>query len=197
MTYLKIHLFTLFLSLSLSISNDQTHIETEIIRDLIDAEFGSVTDESTIYDIDQKDHCIIILSETFTQTIDTSMDSMGKFQKRGLTGLDSSTMNDFIKKNQSSVKITEFFLDQIKTIFMDKKKWDEIIKEGGWARYHSLYGYIPTISLSRPGINEKMNKAFIYYGAISDKLGGAGFYVLLEKVNNKWIIKDKIIAWRS
>ncbi len=80
---------------------------------------------------------------------------------------------------------------------MSKKEWDEIIKGGGWAKYHSIYGYIPTISLSRPGINKNMNKALIYYGAISDKLGGAGFYLILEKIDSKWIIKEKIIAWRS
>ena len=42
-----------------------------------------------------------------------------------------------------------------------------------------------------------MNKGLIYYGAISDKLGGSGFYLILEKVNNKWIVKEKIISWRS
>lgn len=143
------------------------------------------------------DNSIIILSETFTQTIDTEDDLLVKFLRTGLAGLDSCTMNDFFKKNQSSVKIPEFCLDQIKIIYMTKKEWNEIIKGGGWSRYHSIYGYIPTISLSRPGINEDMNKGLIYYDAISDKLGGSGFYLILEKVNNKWIVKEKIISWRS
>jgi hypothetical protein len=71
------------------------------------------------------------------------------------------------------------------------------MKQGYWKQYHNLYGYIPVINLSRPGINKNLDKAFIYYDAKSDKLGGSGFLITLAKVDNKWIIKEKIIAWKS
>jgi hypothetical protein len=173
----------------------QTDVESEIISDLIEAEFGSVHEQSDPNENDK--NSIIVISETFIQTIDTSNISLMKFLKSGLTNLDSIMINDFIKKNQSSVNVPKFKIDQIKTIFMDRQKWDAKLKEGGWAGYHDTYGYIPTINVSRPGMNKIKKKAFIYYDVKSDKLGGAGFYLILENAADKWTIKEKIIAWRS
>ena len=118
----KVYLFFLTFSIIIFSAHGQTDIEKEIISDLIEAEFGSVTDESSINGKDQMDNSIIILSETFTQTIDTKDDPLGEFLRTELAGLDSCTMNDFFKKNQSSVKIPEFCLDQIKIIYMTKKE---------------------------------------------------------------------------
>ncbi|MBN1186938.1 MAG: hypothetical protein JXB49_31970 [Bacteroidales bacterium] len=196
-------LFLIFLSVFFSV-HGQTGIEIEIISDLITEEFSPAPDGSVKNENEQKknlknkkENSIIIISESFTNMIDTRVDSLEKLQRNGLAGLDLYTMNDFIKKNLSSVMIPEFHLDQIKIIYMSQKEYEEIMEQGGWNQYHKTYGFIPTITLSRPGINVSMNKAFIYYSAISDKLGGAGFYLVLEKVNNKWIIKEKIIAWMS
>ncbi len=182
----------------------QTDIEKEIISYLIEEEFSPVSDESFIDENeqnknlkDQEEVSIIIISESRIQTFDTRFDSLEIFQKRGLASLDLYTMNDFFKKNQSSIKIAKFSLDKIKIIYMSKDEWDGIMNQGGWKQYHSIYGYIPIINLSRPGINESLNKAVIYYDAKIDKLGGAGFLITLEKVDNKWIIKEKIIAWMS
>jgi hypothetical protein len=88
-------------------------------------------------------------------------------------------------------------LDKVKIKYLSQKEWNGIMEQGSWNQYHSIYGYIPTINLSRPGINESMNKAFIYYDAKSDKLGGAGFLITLEKVDNRWIVIERIIAWMS
>lgn len=200
------NVYLLFLTFSIVYCSvhGQTAIEEEIISDLIEEEFGPVPAESVIHGNEQKKNLtdpkqssIIIISESSIQTMDTRVDSLEKFQRIGLASLDLYTMNDFFKKNLSSTKITKFYLDKIKIIYMSQKEWDGIMEQGGWKQYHNNYGYIPTINLSRPGINESMNKAFIYYDAKSDKLGGAGFFIILEKVNNKWIVKEKIIAWMS
>jgi asparagine synthetase A len=198
--------YLLFLTFSIVFCSvhGQTDIEKKIISDLIAEEFSPVPDESVINEngqkknlTDQEESSIIIISESNTRTLDTRVDSLEEFHRIGLAGLDLYTMNDFFKKNQSSVKITKFYLDKIKIIYVSQKEWVKIMEQGGWAQYHSIYGYIPAINVSRPGINEKMNKAFIYYDAKSDKLGGAGFFIILENVNNKWIIKEKVIAWMS
>jgi len=195
--------YLLILSISITFLNiyGQPDIEKEIISGLIAEEFTPVIKESGINEnkkiLDQKDNCLIIISETYNQAIDLRTSPIGDFLKRELTNLDSCMLNDFVEKNQYTVKVPELCLDRIKVIYMAKTKWDEIMKEGGWSDYHKNYGPIPTINLSRPGINKNMNKAIIYYDAKSDKLGGSGFYLILEKVNNNWSIKEKIIAWRS
>lgn len=196
-------IFLTFTIVSFSVQG-QTDIEKEIFSYLIEEEFSPVPDESIIEGNeqnkilkDQEEISIVIISESRIQTFNTGFDSLEGFQKRGLPSLDLYTMNDFFKKNQNSIKIAKFSLSGIKIIYMSKDEWDGIMKQGSWKQYHSIYGYIPTINLSRPGINESMNKAFIYYDAKSDKLGGAGFLITLEKVDNKWIIKEKIIAWMS
>lgn len=182
----------------------QTDIEKEIISYLIEEEFSPVPDESFTDGNeqnknlkDQEEISIIIISESRIQTFITRFDSLERFQQRGLASLDLYTLNDFFKKNQTSIEIAKFSLDKINIIYMSPEEWDGIMKQGGWTQYHSLYGYIPVINVSRPGINESLNKAFIYYDAKSDKLGGSGFLITLEKVDNKWIIKEKIIAWMS
>jgi hypothetical protein len=182
----------------------QTDIEKEIISYIIEEEFSPVPDESFTEGNeqnknikDQEEISIVIISESRIQTFNSRFDSLEGFQNRGLASLDLYMMNDFFKKNKSSVKITEFSLDKIKIIYLSKEEWDGIMKQGYWKQYHNLYGYIPVINLSRPGINKNLDKAFIYYDAKSDKLGGSGFLITLAKVDNKWIIKEKIIAWKS
>jgi len=197
----KCYLFILSITITFLNIYGQPDIEKEIISGLIAEEFSPVIDESGINEneknLDQKDNCLIIISETYKQAIDLRTGPTGNFLKRELTNLDSCMLNDFAEKNQYTVKVPALCLDRIKIIYMAKGKWDEIMKEGGWSNYHNNYGHIPTINLSRPGINKNMNKALIYYDTKSDKLGGSGFYLILEKVNNNWIIKEKIISWRS
>lgn len=53
------------------------------------------------------------------------------------------------------------------------------------------------IKISRPGLNSDMTKALIYYSSSSGGLSGAGFYLILEKVDNKWIVKESMLAWIS
>lgn len=198
-----IMLFLIFQIVLFSVQG-QTDIEKEIISSLIEEVFSPVSDESFTDGNDQNKNLkdqeeisIVIISESCIQTFNARFDSLEGFQKRGLASLDLYAMNDFYEKNQSSVEITEFSLEKIKIIYLSKDEWDGIMKQGYWKHYHDLYGYIPVINLSRPGINESLDKAFIYYDEKSDKLGGSGFLITLEKVDDKWIIKEKIIAWKS
>jgi hypothetical protein len=200
------NLFLLFLALQIGCINlqGQTDTEKEIISSLIEEEFSQDPDDS-IEDgneenknlRDQEEIDIVIILESRIQSIDTVFYSLAGFQKMGLASLDLNTMNDFYNKNQKSIQIKKFCSNEVKIKYLSQKEWNEIMDQGSWKHYHSIYGYIPTINLSRPGINEGMNKAFMYYDAKTDKLGGAGFYVMLEKVEEKWVIKEKIIAWRS
>lgn len=200
------NLILLFLTFPIVLFNvqGQTDIEKEIFSCLINEEFSPAPDESSIDRNeqnnnlkDQEEISIIIISESYTQTFNTGFDSLERFQEMGLASLDLYTMNDFYTKNQGSIEIERFSLDKIKIIFMSQEEWDVILQQGSWKNNHKIYGNTPTIKLSRPGINVGQNKAFIYYDAKSDKLGGAGFLLTLEKVDNKWIINEKIILWRS
>jgi hypothetical protein len=197
----KCYLFILSISIALLNSYGQSDIEKEIISGLLVEEFTPVINEPSLNEneknLDQEDYCLIIISETYKQETDLRSGPTGNFLKSELTNLDSCMLNDFAEKNQYSVKIPELCLDRIKLIYIAKEKWNEIMKEGGWPSYHNNYGHIPTINISRPGINKNMNKALIYYDTKSGKLSGSGFYLILEKANNSWVIKEKIIAWRS
>jgi hypothetical protein len=51
--------------------------------------------------------------------------------------------------------------------------------------------------LSRPGINVKKNRALIYFEYSTDGLAGIGMYVILDKLNGKWLVKESMEVWES
>jgi hypothetical protein len=57
--------------------------------------------------------------------------------------------------------------------------------------------YIPRVEItfSRVGFNENRTKAILYYSYITIGGFGCGYYYILDKENNKWIIKSEIIKW--
>lgn len=182
----------------------QIETEQEIISSVISAIIKQLSDEyKTNTDIqmvnpDYKNEALaIVIKETVTSAFHLEADSLAKYQRNGLSILDHFTLNDFFNKNRSSIIVDRITESENKIIYMSKNEWNNILHNGGWDNYHKTFGLIPTIKISRPGINQTKDRALIYYDTIIDKLGGSGFYLITEKVNKHWIVKETMIAWRS
>jgi hypothetical protein len=190
---LKNYSFPLILMMILLPLNSygQDTIEQEIFSALITGEFSEPAYEP------MEGNPILIIEETSSHSIGSRLPSLDKFHEMGLSSLDSIALNDFQQKNKKIKYIQKFSIPNINITIIAKKDWDKVMNKGGWRLYHKTYGYTPTVVLSRPGFNEGKTMAFIFYRTQSDKLGGAGFFLILKKTNDKWMVIEKAIAWRS
>jgi hypothetical protein len=68
----------------------------------------------------------------------------------------------------------------------------------GWQFFYNQYPDAPgIITLSRVGFNVALDQALVYIGTMSHYLAGAGYFVLLKKVNGVWIVDQQVMTWIS
>ena len=68
----------------------------------------------------------------------------------------------------------------------------------GWQLFYEQYPDAPGITtLSRVGFNKSLDQALVYVGTISHWLAGAGYYILLIKVDGSWIVDQQVMTWIS
>ena len=70
--------------------------------------------------------------------------------------------------------------------------------QDGWQLFYEKYPDAPGITaLSRVGFNQALDQALVYAGTQSQWLAGAGYYLLLKKVNGVWIVDQQVMTWIS
>ena len=70
--------------------------------------------------------------------------------------------------------------------------------QDGWQLFYEKYPDAPGITaLSRVGFNQALDQALVYAGTQSQWLAGAGYYLLLKRVNGAWIIDQQVMTWIS
>ncbi len=122
--------------------------------------------------------------------------SLGGSLKDKLSSFDSVMFDNMIKMNEKSITIESFKELKNKVTYLSGKELNLIFK-GGWENYYKIYKYQSIISYSRPGFNASKDKAMIYYSTTSGGLSGAGYFLILEKVNGKWLQKESANVWIS
>ena len=70
--------------------------------------------------------------------------------------------------------------------------------QSGWDIFYNHYPQAPGITtLSRVGFNTSFDQALVYIGTQSNWQVGAGYYILLKKVNEAWTIDQQVMIWVS
>ena len=70
--------------------------------------------------------------------------------------------------------------------------------QDGWQAFYGQYpGAAGITTLSRVGFNNTLSQALVYVGTMSHYLAGAGYFVLLKKVNGTWVVDQKVMTWIS
>ena len=70
--------------------------------------------------------------------------------------------------------------------------------QDGWQAFYAQYPSAAGITtLSRVGFNNSLSQALVYVGTMSHYLAGAGYFVLLKKVNGTWMVDQKVMTWIS
>lgn len=126
-----------------------------------------------------------------------SMISMGGYLKDKLRSFDSVMLVNMIRSSEKSITIKAFKEFKNKVTYLTNKELSLIFKDGEWGNYYKIYNNQPIIRCSRPGFNERKDRAMIYYSTTTGSRAGAGYIIILEKVDGKWIQKDSCNMWVS
>jgi hypothetical protein len=70
--------------------------------------------------------------------------------------------------------------------------------QDGWQLFYEQYPGTPGITtISQVGFNVNFDQALVYVGTMSHWLAGAGYFMLLNKVNGAWIVDQQVMSWIS
>lgn len=209
----KRHIVTLFFLLIITINSfGQIKLENEIISGFIKSYFSHVV-KDTVFERDGKikkiqiqylKKYIVLINETVSNEFDNKKRSLSSFHYNGpaifhmgLKLIDSTMYSDFIKKNQTKIAV-DTIRDFVGSIsYLSDNEIEKIFQNRGWETFRNIYGDRPLVRLSRPGINVKRGRAFIYIESSTDGLAGIGMYVILEKFNGNWVVKEWMEVWES
>jgi len=126
-----------------------------------------------------------------------SMISMGGYLKDELRSYDSVMHVNMIRSSEKSITIKAFKEFKNKVTYLTNKELSLVFKDGEWGNYYKRYKRQPIIRYSRPGFNERKDRAMIYYSTTTGSRAGAGYIIILEKVDGKWIEIDSCNIWES
>lgn len=108
-------------------------------------------------------------------------------------------LKSFIYANHEPQALENRFDKSLDIVLISKEKIAELFnsEENGWAKFYANFPNAKgIIELSKIAFNYDKTKAIVSYGASFDRgKGGVGYYILLNKVDNKWVIAKKVMSW--
>lgn len=116
-----------------------------------------------------------------------------------LSSLSKSTFDDFLENNKSRVPLKDSFTLPVKRVFISDEELKTILKselywEGFYKKYPNSQG---VMTLSNVGFDAQKKQALVYVSNIRGSLDAIGVYVVLEKQNDIWRVKERYEAWAS
>jgi len=153
-----------------------------------------------MYVKDQVEQIVIKNQTSLDSFNDDELEKIFQYVARKLPTLQPATLSDFQAKNKQPHSLNESFNLRTKTVLIDKEEENQLLYEGNgsWLVFYERYPKSQgLLTLSRVGFNPEMNQALVYAGNQSGPKTGAGYYVLLTKEGDTWIVKGKYGAWVS
>lgn len=112
-------------------------------------------------------------------------------------------INQFGAVNAKPVTLQDKFSDSLNIVLISKAEEDKIFDpiDESWKRWKRFYLKYPKstgiVELSSLAFDVSKTKALLYYGIMGNYRAGAGYYVLLKRVNDKWVVEKKVKCWIS
>ena len=139
----------------------------------------------------------VIYDHTIIDSFDQQ--SVTYFEKESGVKLEKDMIERFRAKNKMSYKLENNFIDSLQVVLISEEELNHIFKNGkGWDDFYKKYPHsYGIITLSRVAFNNDKNIAFLNFGNQYHWRAGIGYYVLLKKEDNRWVIVAKVITWIS
>jgi hypothetical protein len=142
---------------------------------------------------------IVIDDETSLAAGGPTLSETLEFVQKELSGLTDEVVRDFTARNQQAYPLEPLLTLGVEHVLLSQQESDTIFKnQDAWDIFYRKFPNSQgRMSLSRVGFNSKRDIALVYVGNQSHWLAGTGYYVLLEKVDGQWVVKDETMTWIS
>jgi len=142
---------------------------------------------------------VLILQDTSADISANDPQKSLDYIRSGLPNLSDEALDNFVQRNQQSGPLAPGMELDVDYILLSTEELSEITRQSNWGevitqKYPGSYGYT---MFSRVGFNNTLDQAVIYVGSMAAPLMGSGFYYLMEKENEDWVIKEQVMAWIS
>jgi hypothetical protein len=117
-----------------------------------------------------------------------------------LPAVDPLTAEDFSRRNAAETPLADDLQLGAPYALLTRQEMSDLFAENqnGWDTFYAQHPDAPGItSLSRAGFNPGMTEALVYVGTQSHWLAGAGYFLLLEKVDGVWTVRHQVMTWIS
>jgi hypothetical protein len=117
-----------------------------------------------------------------------------------MTGVAPETAASFTVRNEAAHPLDPEMALGIQFVLLSESDLRDIfnVNQDGWAMFYSRYPNTPGMTtVSRVGFNDTLDQALVYVGTQSHWLAGAGYIVLMKKVDGVWTIDQQVMTWIS
>lgn len=117
-----------------------------------------------------------------------------------LPGVLPDTGQDFLQRNANETSLSADMQIGAPYVLLTRQEMSNLFSENqnGWEAFYLGHPDAPGItSLSRVGFNPEMTQALVYVGTQSHWLAGSGTFLLLEKVDGSWTVRQQVMTWIS
>jgi len=115
-------------------------------------------------------------------------------------GVAPDTANSFRARNDTAYQLQPDMAIGVSYVLLSQNEKTQLFNQNqdGWQLFYEKYPNASGIAtLSRVGFNNALDQALVYAGMQSHWLAGAGYYLLLNKVNGAWIVEQQVMTWIS
>lgn len=150
--------------------------------------------------IDGETESVVILDHTRLDELKPErLDASLRFVRENMPNSVSKEVFDNLRaKNDQPYTLGNHFNIRVKSVLLSKEEVDKILNtSNGWSEFFKKYPRQGIITFSRVGLNKDMRQALVYTSIQSGGKSGEGYYILLNKENGNWTIKNKVEVWVS
>jgi hypothetical protein len=191
----------MIVALAASASYGQSAEDYKVYAAVIRAMFK---DGVTQFDMKAKVDQIVIRDRTFSKYARGDQKEDWEHVKRGMrSSLSEETISGYesARKNESELK-AKFDIPYGYKLISDKQL-EKVVPHpnGPWERWEEFYKLYPKSagynSFSRVGYDKAKRNALVYFVNWCGSACGTGTYLLLEKGDNGWVVKEAAGMWIS
>jgi hypothetical protein len=122
------------------------------------------------------------------------------FVLENMHDVNQDTVDNFIFRNDPASAISSTLELNADYILVSDYAYRQIFgqNQSGWEIFYNHYPNTPGLTtLSHAGFNPSFDQALVYVGTQSNWLAGAGFYLLMIKVDGTWTMDQQVMVWIS